>query len=351
MYSYDTQKAIVDIAIGQLYILKSASDLRNPHTRQSDKSTIKDKVLLVEGKSDVKFWKRIVSDTLFIDDVKSFADSICALLNKPTNNKRAVIGICEALSVIDQSRSDSQSTFEKWEINGVIDRDFDEQTFGAVSSLHVTDTHDLETLLLYTDSELLQRLIDAKSYGILITNEQADSAKRLSLQMGLIRMALRSLPRELKNWFYLPQRRKQNSYRNQERIDYALLNDHGNFDLMQFLRATNNLQTLQDRKDDQSLKEIERLIIMAPVLKRKIGSDGKWSDSKIYDDELTIWRIINGHDYLRFLRSLVPGAEKAYKSDYQADNALEFDLIQSYDTSRLIKTRLYCSMQQSNLFD
>lgn len=346
MYSCDTKKAIINLSINQLVLLKNSADSKKAKNAHSDSCLQKEKILLVEGKTDIEFWKRILSDDVFINDVKDYADSVCALLGKSANNKFTVIIICEAIN------SEPQSIPDSWIVNGVIDRDFDDQTYDIAKNLHVTDTHDLETMLIYSDSGVLQNLSIAKSYGILITNEQANTAKRLSLQMGWVKMACKTLPSKEKQWLlYLPKKQKRNRYRNQEKTDYALLNEHGNFDILQFLRTVNNLQLIEDRKDDEYLRTIMNRLISTSVLKNKITADGKWLDNTFNDDDIEIWKVINGHDFLGFLKSIVHGAERAYRSNYQADNALEFDLIESYDIKKFDTTRLYRSMRDSDFIE
>ncbi len=339
MYSSDTQQAVINSTINQLYILKNASDSKSALTEHSINYNQKEKILLVEGKSDISFWERILSNTVFISDVTNYANSVCKLLNKRPNNKITVVEICKAFN--SQEKYQSLPQTDTWEIGGVIDRDFDDQTFDNIQSLHVTDTHDLETMLIYSDSNILQRLSIAKSYGIVITREQANTAKRLSLQMGWLRMAVNILPFEEKRWIYLPKWHKQG------RIDYALIHDNGNLDINQFLHKINDRQLQDDQKSEEQLRILKSHIISTSVLKKHITSDGKWCNIS-YDayDALEVWRVINGHDYLGFLKCIVPRAEKAYRSNYRADNALEFDLIKAYDVNKFKSTHLYHSMNQ-----
>ncbi len=315
MYNDDIQESIIKIAIDQLIILKNAADGKKGPIVKSKDCLRKEKVLLVEGKSDTRFWERIFPSDVFINDVKDFTDSICALLNKRANNKTAVLQVCRAINTMGEDNSPHQSILESWDVNGIIDRDFDDRNNDNIKGIYITDTHDLETMLIYTDSEIFKRLNIAKSYGLIITNEQANAAKHLSLQMGWFRMAWKNLPRNELNWIYC-KNTYNDKYSKRDSIDYGLLIDSdGDFDIMQYLREINKLKYYNDQKDYDYLVSIRDHLTATNILRDKVSKDGKWYKSGLNDD-LDIWKTINGHDYLKFLRCIVPGAMKAYKSDY-----------------------------------
>jgi hypothetical protein len=344
--SSHTQEEIVNLVISELCQRKDYARTVNHNACNSENDSKEEKVLFVEGKTDTDFWKRILNDnTIHIHAVNPFVASVCSILNmKNENNKATVIEVCNAINTPEKSSLKRNKYFQTWIINGVIDRDFDDGGYDAVGYIHVTDTHDLETLMIYSDSDIFKRLKTAKEYNITIADEKIELAKRLSLQMGWIRKACNRLQnKEERMWLYLSQRKGK-----QSGLDYGLLNDHGNFDILTYLRQLNSLLQYRDQKNDESLVRIKTHLMSTAILKDKILSDGKWKNDYSKVDEFEKWKVINGHDFSRFLKSIVPRAEKAYGTDRSANNALEIDLIQTYDTSKIYGTNLYCSMQKNN---
>ena len=150
----------------------------------------KARLLIVEGATDEKFIKKIINPNVACMIAKK------AFFKRPSfgiekredaiNCKSAIVQLVYGLSRVPQLISCEGSG--NWVVYGMIDLDYDDEDldmYRNTNQLFVTDTHDLQTLLLSTDNELLQRLKKCTIKEVDI--KRAFSA---SYQIGLVKSLL-----------------------------------------------------------------------------------------------------------------------------------------------------------------
>ena len=166
-----------------------------------------EKYLLVEGDLDRQFFDNqfaksvqcvVVSNIIRSRGAlsSSFFKSKSQTQNVKTNIKSVVcetiIGIAQ-LSAAPWMQTSGKVKWppkmEKWPLYGIIDLDFnDEEQYEKYKKLFVTETHDLETMLLATDENVLSKL------NCDFTEDQIKKAFFMAYQMAFIR---KNLPDDL----------------------------------------------------------------------------------------------------------------------------------------------------------
>ena len=151
----------------------------------------KARLLIVEGTTDETFVKNVISpDVACMIARKAFmkrASFGAETREQAINYKAAIVQLVYGLSKMPQIISCKGS--ENWIVYGMIDLDFDDEDsnlYKKTSQLFVTDTHDLETLLLSTDSELLRRVKRCS-----IDEKDIKWAFSVAYQLGVMRSVLR----------------------------------------------------------------------------------------------------------------------------------------------------------------
>ncbi|MCR5420416.1 MAG: DUF4276 family protein [Lachnospiraceae bacterium] len=298
----------------------------------------KQRLLIVEGATDEAFIKKIIStDVACIIAQKAFRRP-SSFGKKPQedfiNYKAAIVQLVCGLSRFPQIISCPGS--DKWIVYGMVDLDFDEaenNLFEGTKQLFVTDTHDLETLLLSTDADLLQRI---KRCSIKIDDiRRAFSA---AYQIGLIKMVLTDYCSGL-NFSSLSAGKVEVAYA-------EFVEDDGKISLKRIISYMNE----QSEKKLSSAK-IEGMISKIKKdkrIKKYLNKDGEWDkstesfDFSLYKD---FWDVVNGHDILALLRYVNNDIAEAYKGNTKSLNReFEFDLIDNYEYKYLEKTELYHNM-------
>ena len=299
------------------------------------------RLLIVEGQTDKNFIEKILNkDIVCIVASKAFGfKNVPEVIDK--NCKAAIMQVVYGLSEIPILISCPKDA-EKWIVFGMIDLDNDdsERVFLSTSRLFVTDTHDLETLLLSTDEELLQRL-DMCSISI----EDAQNAFCLAYQLGLIRQILiEKNESELKIEPICCGGRYE--------VDFTKFVENGCINvkkLIEYVFEKNNKQIVT--------AEIEKLIKKVCSDKRikKQVNNGlltnvSWKEMSS-SKQIDFWKEVNGHDILSILRYVNNDAAIKYYNynETSLNRSFEIDLINKYDYENLEKTKIYQNMLEENV--
>ena len=141
----------------------------------------KKRLLLVEGTTDKDFIERITNkNDVYCVTPNNSVDSA------PINNKEAIVQALfglfrpEILDKTDQQNVRKLKEKVKDLVFGMVDLDYDDpSSYEPMPWLFVTDTHDLETLLLSTAEDLVRRLKIPEDYS--------KKAYYLAYQLGFLR--------------------------------------------------------------------------------------------------------------------------------------------------------------------
>ncbi len=301
-------------------------------------------LLLVEGLTDEKFIKPILKEKV-----------VCKIANKAFGNKQTfeksasfncknaivnvVYGLSKAPKLLDLPKGIG---IENLVIYGMVDLDFDEPDATVLSgeNLFVTDTHDLETLLLSTDHELLEHLDECS-----ITCMEAKQAFYLAYQFGFIRQVLHDIcGTELELGIIAGGRQKD--------INYDSFVEGNVINLKKIIEyvAANSKKTVSKEK----IKKLLDKCLKEKAIKKKINNDFQWAEPiekfeiSAIDD---FWKVTNGHDILSIIRFLNKEANEKYSANYS--NALnrkfENDLIKAYNYRSLENTKIYQKMRDADV--
>lgn len=227
---------------------------------------------------------------------------------------------------------------EKWTVFGMIDLDYDDPTGEYMSSprLFVTDTHDLETLLLSTDDGLLQRIDEC-----VIPEEDSKKAFYLAYQLGLIRQVIYEVNDS-------PLSLNPLSGGGQEDMDYASFVDGYEVNLKKLLNYLNekNAEPIPAPK----LKKLLEKIASNKRIKKRITNEYIWNSTWEAFDPAKVtdfWEVVNGHDILSLLRYINQDAAEKYdnKNAFSLNRDFELDLVDNYDYANLERTKTYKDMR------
>lgn len=305
-------------------------------------------VILVEGSTDLKFIERVKSEQLVCIDVGRVMNSNQAFrINQTSNLKftQSNVNSKDVICKVIKGISQWPSTFlklpkeiENWNIFGIVDLDFEESCqLNKISKLFVTDTHDLETLLISTDDALLNRII-----GEDISIEQLQNSFFVAFQMAKIR--------EFLNQFY-----------DSDKFDLSAIScGSKDVDFSSFLDVNKiNIDELINYIVGHSnvrLKNPEITKIKDKALKFKYidSKTGLWKSEISNFNISTIkdfWKLINGHDLLQLIQFYCEKAGVMFrnKNSYGLNRRFEFEIIEKYNYQNFTKTQLYSSLNSNNL--
>ena len=302
------------------------------------------KLLVVEGTTDECFVKNIKNENVDCVTASKVFSSNAALSTGPksrVNSKEAIYSLIVGISNYPSNIIRYPSDIDKWDIYGLIDRDDEDcDPPRPLARLLVTDTHDLETLMMSTDKEILQRLD-----GCGITQEDIDKAHYLAYQLSESRAILKK--------YYDP-----------ESFDIRVIST-GSYSVI-FSEITD-----KDRINIHKLINyvIERSEDPIPEGRRQGFCDSVCEDKKIrrnYDPDgcwkagpsefngsvpADFWLKTNGHDILQLLMYINEDVHYKFSDpSWPGLNRLfEMKLIEMYDYSAFEKTELNKKMVQSGL--
>lgn len=302
-------------------------------------------LLIVEGQTDKKFIEKILCD-----------DIVCMVANKAfgvkkgfspqetINCKNAIMEVVNGMSKIPITFLKVPKYFENFKIFGMIDLDYDNSDGECLSSrLFVTDTHDLETLLISTDNNILQHL-----NGCFISTEDANTAFYLSYQLGFLRKFIKKVINSNKIEFDL----QPICAGTGKDIDYFCFIENYKINvkkLINYLNKKNN-NCLSTKKENEIIKKV----LSEKEVNKKLDKNGNWNSTLEEFKPLNFedfWTIVNGHDLLSILKFINNNAKEKYnnKNSYSLNRDFEMDLIDSYEYTNIKKTEIYKNMRKENV--
>ena len=299
----------------------------------------KRKLIVVEGSTDDAFIQKIKEDSvdcIVAANVFKSNDPFRSNSIKTTNCKEAIVtiitGLCRFPSVLIKNAKD----IEKWDLYGLVDADYDDADItSAPPRLFITDTHDLETLLLSTDKELISRLEECE-----IPASDLYLAYHLAYQLAMVRQELKGFNDNLNLQII-------NCGSNQVNFGCFIETDK--------ISVPNIIKYIGERQEPQipssKIKIISTAFCSTKNIKKKVDAQGLWKQS-VGDFQKSIpldfWKLVNGHDILQLLMYINESAAMAYGAENsdRLNRNFELRLIAAYDLPQFRKTKLYEKMSQ-----
>ena len=300
---------------------------------------LKRSVLMVEGKTDEAFVKRVLRPDARCLPVVEFMRARNVFSTSPpsrdVNYKEVIITILQRISMFPEA-FDFPKGAETWPLYGLVDNDFGtEGAYTRVTNLLFTDTHDIETMMLSTDPELLTRLPDCS-----ISLEDVTRALYLASQLAAFRQAiadngtlsLRAISGADGTVDY-------SKFTEDDRISLPMLVDHINSQADSSL-SREKLKRTRDK--------------IATGMKKLLDKEGLWkkpiSTFTVEQDD-PIWMEINGHDVLSAITYVNKTAKEVFSNaaGYAQNRDFELALSKAYDYSQLKKTKLHKKLSDKGL--
>lgn len=313
--------------------------------------------LLVEGKTDERlFVRNLYNDDVIVcavgdifqsqDVLRQNYSSSCQRLRttekcEPTfqfvNSKNTVIEIlmafrCPQLLNISIDASD-------WNVYGVVDSDYsNESETTSLQNLFLTDTHDIETLLLMTDETLLNRILNG-----LFSDDDIKKAYYLSYQLAILRTVLyadtyRTKVKTMEGEPILLWRTIKTRLRNmQDRtLDSLIIGDA--------IDVTKLIGYVYDGiLVDNEVTKWATYYMQDKRMKDYFDANtGKWKERwDTFQLEEDFYQLTQGHDIARFLRYVTRNkrSDLSYEDQTRIRN-MEFLLVENYCLSCLKKSQL-----------
>ncbi len=304
----------------------------------------KRKLLIVEGSTDEKFIdpiKRQTVDCVVASKVFRSNAAFSTTQNKSVNCKDAIYKLIVGISDYPSPFITYEKDIDKWDLYGLIDRDNEDLDLSRpISRLLVTDTHDLETLMMSTDDGLLFRLD-----GCIIPQDDIDKACFLANQLSLSRSLLRG--------YY--DKDSFDSHKlsfGSNNVDFSMIFDADRINLQKLINyvSTNSAKPLLMSKR----RKIYESVKISKQGKKLFDADGKWKGS-LSDFSakrpVDFWLTVNGHDILQLLMFVNENVCYCFgnKDGIGLNRSFEIKLIDNYDYSNFIKTELSNKMKSVEL--
>ncbi len=302
------------------------------------------KVLLVEGATDNKFVSHIKSDVvdcINADHVFNRETFFRESSPKHINSKNAIAQLIFGITKIPSPFIVYPDDIDKWDLYGMVDLDCDEISSGeCVPRLLVTDTHDLETLLISTDKNVFDNIDNCS-----ISKEDIAKAYFVAFQLATARALL---DKYYNDQTFNLQVISCGSYT----VDFsAFVYDYkaNIIDLVKYI--------IKHSESDLTTKKVNQLVAEIGEdkhIKKKFNTDGLWKQElSTFDLKSTtdFWTSVNGHDILQLIQYY---NESAYATFHGGDGTtlnrkFEMAIIEKYDYSMITSTNLYAKMKSAGL--
>lgn len=291
------------------------------------------RLLIVEGRTDEKFVEPIIDrDVVCIVANKAFASR--GFDEQIANSKNAIMQVVYGLSRIPVLIKCPKEILQ-CSIYGMVDKDYDEgfEEYLNTSKLFVTDTHDLETLMISTDKDLFSKLEHCS-----VTDEEVANALHMAYQLGVLKSVLYNYTRELSF---------KDIHNHYDKVfSECLINVKSLIGVLNQLNGS----ILSKGKEQSLLKKV----LSDRDLKKKIDKNGRWKEQfklPSADDRSGFWDIVNGHDVLSALRFHNKTLSSIFsnQNNYALNRDFELALIEKYDYLMLRDTSLFRSMKREKV--
>ena len=300
------------------------------------------KIIIVEGTTDEEFLKRIKKnnvDCIVVKKIISSSDKSYYQLKTQEqsydykNYKNVITKLIKGISTFPSDYIKYECDINKWELYGLVDYDYANFEVGRPTNrLLITDTHDLETMLLFTHNGLLSNLKNCE-----LCQDDIRSAYFLAYQLATIK---EELYKNNINLSELPYSISFSSF-----IEDLSININKLFTFID--ERKDNIINISSSK----LTKIKKQICENRALKKRIDENGLWNqsiDSFYSFFPSNFWMMVNGHDILNILIYLNENAKNVFKNNTK-NRLFEMQLIKDYDYSMFLKTKLNAVMEQLGL--
>ena len=300
------------------------------------------KAFIVEGMTDKRFLGRITKPNVLSFSIGEISRTRAAMLNC-NSQKGIILDIFKRLSN-NPEFFDFPKGCGQWHIFGLVDRDYDDEMLNfRLPRLFITDTHDIETLILSTDEKILARI-----NGLHISEEATRLSLYLAGQLVFYRQAL----------YGLPDKKQEIDIRNiassNGTIDFSAFVENDNIVPKKLIKLLYDNQG--NRLSNEKLNGLARKLMNDRQLKKHLNRDGEWKhqkDSFSPDQIEDFWMLVRGHDILSAVCFYDPVANTLFQDSGEYDINREFEkaLIDEYETSKFASTDLYQKMKAEDLLN
>lgn len=300
----------------------------------------KRKLLIVEGSTDETFIRKVKDECVDCIVAAKVFNSNKAFRTKPVeqiNCKNAIVKIITGISNFPSPFIAYPADIDKWDLYGLVDSDCEEIGVSRPTPrLFVTDTHDLETLLLSTDDDVLQGLEECE-----VSSEDIRKAYFLAYQLASMRDMLGDYHNEL-NLQVISCGSRQ--------VQFSAFIEGTHISMPELIAHINTAGC-----NDLSTSKVKRIydsIKNSKVGRKRLDDAGCWKQN--FDDfslPSDFWSVVNGHDILQLLLYISEDACLAYADDggHSLNRNFEMSLIAAYDCTEFCKTLVYDKMSKAGL--
>ena len=322
-------------------LLATNARLKLEYAKYASKSR---KLLLVEGASDAEFVEHVKAnevDCVIADHVFNSNQALRTTPQDHVNCKDAIVMLILGISHFPSPFVVYPDDMDKWDLYGLVDRDCEElRASNRTPRLFVTDTRDLETLLMSTDSNIWQRI------------EKCEISRRDVSQAVFIAYQLAKVRELLTDYHDSSSFDLQALFCGSHQVSFSSFVQDGRVNLKSVIQYVTQ-QSEQPMTKPKQKKLIEKLFGEKSV-KKRFNMDGEWKqelsafDYSAVDD---VWTSVNGHDVLQLIRYYNENAYFVF-SDFGSgglNRNFEFELVAVYDYGCFDQTELCRSMRAQGI--
>lgn len=278
--------------------------------------------ILLEGKTDKLFFEKVISKEnnylMCVEDVSSS----CAPFKGDckelwSSGKHAIIFIGSQINMNKQ----------KYNIYGIVDRDFEnEYPNMAYPRVYSDKTHDLETMLVHSDSNMLNKIF-------VYDKDKYNMALYLAYQLAIIKKRI-----HLSKFHDVPDQKIQNS----SHVAHFIYNNK--IDVSKFASYINN----NSKSNNNIAKKSNKINIplLLDIMRKNKEIDRNNLVELDYNKFVSFfpkdfYEVVNGHDLLNCFLFV-------YRMNY-SNSAITEKTIQNYDLNNFSKTSLFSKLKDKNL--
>ena len=298
------------------------------------------KALIVEGVTDKIFLDRITNSNVLSFSIGDLINTRAKMLH--SNNRKGLI------LYLFQRLSNSPEFFGfpigcgKWHIYGLVDRDYDDELLNfRLPHLFITDTHDIETLMISTDGNVFKRI-----KGLCLLDDTIRSSLFLAGQLAYYRQALYKLAGK-KQEIDIKNIKSSNGI-----VNFSVFVENDIIVPGKLIKLL--YSNKRNRLSNEKLNALTRTLLNDRQLKKHLEQNGVWKHQKNSfspDQDEDFWTLVRGHDILSAICFFDPVANTLIQNSAEYDINREFEklLIDAYDISSFSKTKLYHEMHSVEL--